>query len=461
MSDDNNSGDDWGSAPGDDSFSETTHKSWFERIMDSLKAILFGIVVVVASCALLFWNEGNSAKTISSLNEGAGLVTSVSTDRVESGNEGKLVHVAGETKAAQPARDPDLGVAGNGLKLVRKVEMYQWKEERRSEKRQKLGGGEETVTTYSYTRTWSDQPINSSNFREASNHTNPQMPSVRSRGFAAEGARLGAFSLDERVISLLSGGDTLDVPASVAQQARQRFGAQARVERGGIYVGQNADQPRVGDIRISYTLLPIQPVSVVARQTQSGFSAFTTSNQRSILLAETGVQDAPSMFKHAQDANKALTWILRLVGVFVLFVGFRMMISLLEVLASVVPIFGDIVGFGASLVALLATAVVAPIVIAFAWFFYRPLWAVGILVAGFAIFYGLRRLAQARAASRPRPNAAAAGYGAQAYAPQGHAPQGYAPLQGGGAPPQQNQQQPPQQQGGGSFLPPGFGSGKR
>ena len=56
--------------------------------------------------------------------------------------------------------------------------------------------------------------------------------------------------------------------------------------------------------------------------------------------------------------------------------------------------------FGASMIALLATAVVAPIVIAFAWFFYRPLYAVGILIVGFAIAFGLRQFAAKRAAGR-------------------------------------------------------------
>lgn len=456
-------GDDWGNAGSGDTFTETTHKSWFERIMDSLKAILFGLVFAIGGCVLLFWNEGNSAKTIASLNEGASLVQAVSNQRVEPANEGKLIHVAGETKAANPARDSDLDIAGNGLKLSRKVEMYQWKEERKSEKRQRLGGGEETVTTYSYSRVWSEDPINSSNFREAANHNNPSMPQLRSRSFAAEGVTLGGFNLDGRVLGLLGKGDTFDVPASATARARERFGNRAQVDRGGIYVGSSSDYPAIGDIRVTYTLLPIQPVSVIGRQTQSGFTPFTTSNQRSILLAETGVQDAAIMFKHAQDANKVLTWILRIVGIFVLFIGLRMMLTLLEVLASVVPIFGDIVGFGSSMIALLATAVVAPIVIAFAWFFYRPLWAAGILVAGFAIFYGLRQLAAKRAISHPQnrggPQPMPAGM-PQGYAPQGYPQQGYTPQQqqqqsGGFLPPRQNNQQ-----GGGGFLPPGFGKRK-
>ncbi len=456
------SGDNWG-GEGGDSFTETTYKSWFERIMESLKAILFGFLFVIGACALLFWNEGNSAKTAAALNEGAGLVASVSSERADPANEGKLIHIAGETKAGNPARDPDLNIAGNGLRLVRKVEMYQWKEERKSEKRQRLGGGEETVTTYTYQRTWSEDPINSSNFRESANHRNPAMPNVRSRGFAAEGVTLGGFRLDDRVINMLGKGDTFDVAPAIAQRARERFGDRARVERGGIYVGFNSDQPQIGDLRVTYTLLPIQPVSVVGKQTQSGFTPFVTSNQRTILLAETGVQDASIMFKHAQDANKMLTWILRVVGIFVLFLGFRMMLTLLEVLASFVPIFGDIVGVGASMVAILATAVVAPIVIAFAWFFYRPLYAVGILAAGFAIFYGLRLLASKRAASRaPQPvgMAMAAGAGPGAPPMQSMSPgfaQGFPQQNAPGqyAPPQQQAPQP--QQRGGSFLPPGFG----
>jgi hypothetical protein len=453
------SGDDWGSGGSGDTFTETTHKSWFERIMESLKAILFGLLFVVGGCVLLFWNEGNSAKTSASLSEGAGLVKTVSSERADPANEGKLIHISGETKAASAARDPDLNVAGNGLRLVRKVEMYQWKEERKSEKRQRLGGGEETVTTYSYQRTWSEEPINSSSFREAANHRNPSMPNVRSRGFAAEGVTLGGFRLDERIIGMLGRGDSYDVPAAVAQRARERLGDRARVERGGIYVGFNSDQPQIGDLRVTYTLVPVQPVSVVGKQTQGGFTPYTTSNERSILLAETGIQDAALMFKHAQDANKVLTWILRVVGIFVLFMGFRMMLTLLEVLASFVPIFGDIVGVGASMVAILATAVVAPLVIAFAWLFYRPLYAAGILAAGFAVFYGLRMLAAKRAGARaPQPaGMARAGVGTGAPPMQSMSP-GFAQGSRQGAPGQYAPpQQQPQQQSGGSFLPPGFG----
>ncbi len=475
MSDDNSSnnwdnssssssGDEWSGSDGD-SFSETSHKSWFEKIMDSLKAILFGLLFVVAGCALLFWNEGNSAKTAAALHEGAGQVVSVSSERADPANEGKLVHVAGETKAANPARDSEIGLNANGLKLSRKVEMYQWKEEQEKETRKKLGGGEETITRYTYKREWSDRPIESSRFRETSGHQNPAMPQTRSRSFAAEGATLGGFRLDAQVISLLGSGDTFDVPASALAGAKKVFGERASVAQGAIYAGNNPDAPVVGDIRVTYTLLPVQPVSVVGKQIQSGFTPFTTSNQRTVLLAETGIKDAAILFKHAEDANKILTWILRLVGVIVLFLGFRMMLSLLEVLADIIPIFGDIVGVGASMVALLATAVVAPVVIAMAWFFYRPVYAGLILAAGAAIFFGLRYLSALRRQPAPAglSHAQPVPFGGQQGLAGGSIPYGSGaqqappPDQFGRRNPQQGVQNPGGQQGGGSFLPPGFG----
>src|SRR4051812_44070939 len=43
--------------------------------------------------------------------------------------------------------------------------MYQWKEDKKQETQDNLGGGQTTTTTYDYTREWSDDAINSSEFK--------------------------------------------------------------------------------------------------------------------------------------------------------------------------------------------------------------------------------------------------------------------------------------------------------
>ncbi len=392
--------------PGSGDFTETTSRSWFGRIGDSIKAILFGLLILMCAGGLMFWNEGRSAKTFAALSEGAGQVVSITADKIDPAREGKLVHVAGPTASAKGVLDADFGFAANGLKLSRKVEMYQWKEESHSETQKKLGGGEETVTRYSYTREWAERAIDSSRFRNATDHRNPPMPAIASRDFASPDAKLDAFTLGPKVLGLLSSAEPFSAPDSALAEARAKLGARARIIQGKVYAGANADQPLIGDVRISWKVLPLQPVSVVARQMQSTFVPWLAGNGREIILAETGLVPPETMFKHGEDENALLTWILRIVGMVLMFVGFRLMLSLLEVLADVVPFIGNIVGAGASLVALLCTFVVAPLIIALAWLFYRPLTAIAVLAVGACLVWGMRQLAHRRIAAQP-PNAAA------------------------------------------------------
>src|SRR5665647_2872823 len=86
-----------------------------------------------------------------------------------------------------------------------------------------------------------------------------------------------------------------------------------------------------------------------------------------------------------------LTWLLRAVGVFVMFIGFALVLFPLSVIADFVPFIGSIVGAGALLVALVCTFVLAPALIAVAWLWYRPLISVAVLAVGLGVAYGFPR----------------------------------------------------------------------
>ncbi len=120
-------------------------------------------------------------------------------------------------------------------------------------------------------------------------------------------------------------------------------------------------------------------------------------------MAESGLKTSDQMFKEAADENRILTWILRLVGAILVFVAFALMLKPLEVVADVVPLIGDIVGFGAGIAAALLTAIVAPLVVAIAWFWYRPLVSLVVIAVGLAVAYAVKRYgAQRAAASGPQ-----------------------------------------------------------
>lgn len=71
----------------------------------------------------------------------------------------KLVHVSGKAQTKENLQDLEFGVvAQDSYKLLRKVEMYQWKESY-----QEAVGANPAF--YSYKKVWSDEPIDSSQFK--------------------------------------------------------------------------------------------------------------------------------------------------------------------------------------------------------------------------------------------------------------------------------------------------------
>ena len=104
------------------------------------------------------------------------------------------------------------------------------------------------------------------------------------------------------------------------------------------------------------------------------------------------------MFDAAQSENTLITWLIRIGGLVGIFVGFAMMLSILGVIADVVPFIGSIVRFGTGAVALVLTMLIGPLVIAIAWVAYRPLVAIGVLAAGVLLAAGIVYLRRGRQA---------------------------------------------------------------
>ena len=384
---------------GGDQITEVTSTSWFSRLGQAIVGVLIGLLAIVVSIGLLFWNEGRAIRTAQGLSEGAGIVRSVSADAVDPGNAARLIHVSGVLSAAGPVADPDFAVRARGVRLERHVDVYQWKEETHSETRGKFGGGEERTTTYKYVRTWSDQPIDSDRFKEPRGHTNPVM-TYRSRESLAAGTRLGAFAVPDSLLHGFGEARRLEVSEAQANALEIRVNKPVSVNDGVLYVGRDRSQPAIGDMRISFSEVPLQMASVVAAQSGAGFAPFPTRTGTTVELISPGTVPAAIMFQHAEEENVTLTWILRLCGVVLMLIGFGLVLRPLSVAASVIPLLGDVMGAGTFLVALVCTMAVAPVVIALGWLWYRPLIGIGVLVAGAAATWGLVKLLRARAAAK-------------------------------------------------------------
>jgi hypothetical protein len=380
-----------------DRITRTTHQSWFSRIKSSISGILVGLALVLGSFVLLFWNEGRAVKTHKMLQEGAGIVVTVDSQRVDPRYEGRLVHMTGMASTDEKLTDPLFRVSVTALRLTRQVEMLQWHESRSSKTSKKLGGGTETVTTYSYAKKWSANLIVSSGFQEPAGHRNPDGFIIKPASWQAKNVRLGAFRLNDSQISAITTAETL--PLSKENRPDKDVAGKGRVVGGVMYFGSKKHE-RTGDIRVSLQVVKPVQLSVIARQTGEGFTPYKTEAGGQLQMLQTGTATAEQMFKSAEAGNTMLTWLLRFVGLGLMVAGFKLILRVFSVLADIVPLFGSIIGAGTGLIAFLTALILSLTTIAIAWVFYRPLVGGALLAVAVIITVFMRgRLKKAPAIS--------------------------------------------------------------
>ena len=360
----------------------TTSTSWFSRLGSSVKNVFFGFLLISISVILLFWNEGRTVATNQSLKEGASFVVSVSSETRDVTNEGKLIHFSGLARTPSILTDIDFGVSSSALKLRRTVEMYQWIEESDSKTVEKLGGGRDTTTTYTYKKDWSDDFIDSANFQEKEAHQNPTGKKYDDKEWLAQNVSVGAYTLKEELIKNLSGY----LPLTLTQEMLNTlpYAKQQELELVGsmIYSQTNdTSMPEIGNTRIRYEIIVPQTVSVIAKQTGDTLMPFITKNGRTISMIQLGDRSAAEMFAGAVANNKTVTWLLRGLGLILMYIGFTMVFGVLPIIASIVPFIGRMIGASISMLSFGLTLIVGSITIAMAWLVYRPI--VSILILGF------------------------------------------------------------------------------
>ncbi len=374
---------------------EVSSQSWFGRIGESIKGVLFGLLLFVVAFPVLFWNEGRAVKRAKTLAEGQGAVQrNVPAEKVDPAMDGKLVHMQGEATSSETLTD-DLFTsvsADNVIKLERVVEMYQWQERQESKTRKKLGGGTETVKTYTYNKTWSTSPIDSSKFHPdgASEYGrgNPPMP-YQSGSQAAGVVSLGAFRLNPGLVSRINAWTPLAVDQAALDALPAETSAKLKLSNNGFYQGANPASPAIGDLRVTFQVVKPTRVSIIAEQTGETFQPYQAKTVAgSLELLEIGDKSADEMFALEVSRNNTLTWILRGVGFVVMALGIGLVFRPITVFADVIPLFGNILGAGIGIFAFVTAAMFSLITIAIAWVFYRPVLGICLIVVGVGIVVG-------------------------------------------------------------------------
>jgi transmembrane protein TMEM43 len=278
--------------------------------------------------------------------------------------------------------------------------MYQWTEHESKETKKKVGGGSETVTTYEYKKEWAKGRVDSSSFKKAEGHENPAEPPYASKTFTADPVNVGAFTMSPEQVGKLNDGVALPVDASAAAKLPAAVKDKMKVSDGKFYMGKDPASPQVGDVRISYDVVKPDSVSLIGVQKASTFVPFQAQAGDAILLVETGMKTAQEMFKLAQDRNKVLTWILRGVGFFMMFLGLVLTFRPVAVMADVVPLFGTALSAGLGVFAFLGSFVLSFVTIAVAWVAVRPVLGISLLVLALGALVWLLKIGRSKKAAK-------------------------------------------------------------
>ena len=148
-------------------YKEVTTTGYGTRVGNSFKAIGSGLLLFVAGTALLWWNEGRAVKTEKMLDEaGSAYVEMENPNKKDASLEGELICGTALATTEDSLVDNEFGVGAKAIALKRKVEYYQWVEHVKETKKDKLGGSEEVTKEYTYSKSWVNSPVQSSEFKD-------------------------------------------------------------------------------------------------------------------------------------------------------------------------------------------------------------------------------------------------------------------------------------------------------
>ena len=386
-------------------YTETTSTSYGQRLAGSAKGMIGGLLVFIIGTGLLWWNEGRTVRTARAIGDAASHVESVAdVSKVDASLNGKLIHASAFADTKDTLTDDLFGVREQAIKLDRKVEYYQWVEHSQRKKRDKVGGGEETITTYTYEQEWVKKPVNSSNFKESRyRNANRVLSKVEERNEMAQHVTFGAYTLPESFVASISGSE----PVEVRMTEEQRFTWNERLHMlrpkvntetslvhtsaNTVYLGLSPNSPQVGDVRVTFTKVPPADISLIAQVDGSTFKAYRAKNGQSFSRVQMGTVGVDEMIEQARSENNMLTWVLRLVGVLLIVIGLKGMFGLLPMLFKVLPFLGSIVDAGVGLVSWIFGLAWSLIIIAIAWLVFRPIIGISLLVLAIAGIVFLKR----------------------------------------------------------------------
>ncbi|KAL3281212.1 hypothetical protein HHI36_004426 [Cryptolaemus montrouzieri] len=281
------------------SLTEEFHRSWLTSII--------GIILFCIGIWLLTWNEGRAVHHAHSLDEAYNNVISLNPyENLQHGYDGHLIHISGPLIVEEPLTEPEYGISIQSVKLKRRVQMYQWVEERTPRDTHDLEVGSTDMDNYYYVTEWRDKLVDSSAFYIRHGHQNPIEMPLKTHTYVAPYVRIGSMNLGSHVKEKFN--DYVEVTSDERPDNKN-----IKLHLGIYYHCEDVWHPEVGDIRVQfyYAGLSGDPVTVIAKQKDGILVPYVTSKGHEIALVRHGLLSVHEMFVAEHSDAKIETWKIR------------------------------------------------------------------------------------------------------------------------------------------------------
>lgn len=302
----------------------TSSKGFLSNLMSSFLAIPVGILLFLASFWVLFKNEGRT-----NWSEVSAASTAVPADPA-SGTEGAFVSVTGSLGTSAPVGDAPFIQVGPYLQLQRSGEMYAWQQNESRQTRDKVGGGTETITTYTYEMVWTSSPASSSGFQDQTKQNPPAPAIVGTATQTASVGNVGSWTFAPASANLPSGSPlTLDATVLVP-------GVPGRPDGTYLYQGAGpAGAPQLGDVRLSWRAVRTGGNATIFGNVQGTSIVPHVHEGSSFLRVFTSTRD--EALATMQTEYEIQGWLFRILGFLMMWFGMGMVFAPLHAIAGILP----------------------------------------------------------------------------------------------------------------------------
>ena len=353
-------------------------QGFLSKIGNSIASIPAGIIILIMGILILAGNEKTNVQNIKDVKELRGQVVDISSEKVESKDEGRLVAIHGKLDYNEAVlKDEIFNVNVKAPAFERNVEVYQWVEDSETK---------DDETTYTYSKEWKSEFVNSDDFHNSSDHKNPKDDEIKytsERFQTEEDLKVGAFKLNSDFKSVLSSDKAVAIPEDVT------------LPEGYVvynkYITNSVDtaNPQVGDVRIYYEKADYTDVSVLGKQVGDTIERYTSKNNRTYAELYKGTKNSTDMINSIESGNKFSKWFKRVLGTLLVIVGIGLILGPITTLIGYIPFLGNIVNSMIGVVSFLVGLIISLLVIAISWFVVRPVLSIILLVVIAGLIAGI------------------------------------------------------------------------